>query len=375
MKIILIDNSVDTTGASKSLFNAIRSIREGGVEVECIFIHPKGSKRTTVVENAGFKAYELPIIEIRKSIISLLLYFPYLLINAYRVSRIAKKEGAGLIHVNDLYNMTALASKLFRKTKVVTHVRRMPESFPFFLYRIWSSLNIRFADKIIAVSDANKNSLPSNNKTVVIYNPLPDNERYPLYKPSPYLAKKVKILYLANYNIGKGHPYAIEILAKAMEKLVGWQFVLNIYGTDFGLEKNREYRRSLERMAFDRGLSDVVKFNSKVDDIERTMKDHDIVFNLSDSESFSRLTMEALFYGIPTIATDVGGTAEMVLNQHTGILVKRGDIDDMYEGFKSLIINDGLRQELSKNSYIYMRDKFGHSQTVEKLTCIYKSLQ
>src|SRR5436190_2794221 len=100
MIIILIDNSFDTTGASKSLFNTIREIRTKS-DIEFVYIHPKNSKRTELVREAGFKAYELPFVEIRKSIPSILLYFPYLFMNGYRISRIARREKADLIHVND----------------------------------------------------------------------------------------------------------------------------------------------------------------------------------------------------------------------------------------------------------------------------------
>ena len=55
MKIILIDNSFDTTGASKSLFNTIREIKTKS-DIEFVYIHPKNSRRTAFVRDAGFKA-------------------------------------------------------------------------------------------------------------------------------------------------------------------------------------------------------------------------------------------------------------------------------------------------------------------------------
>ena len=223
MKIILIDNSFDTTGASKSLFNTIREITSKA-DIEFVYIHPKNSKRTAFVREAGFNAYELPFVEIRKSIVSTLLYFPYLLMNGYRVSRIAKSERADLIHVNDLYNMAALVSKLFHKIRVVTHIRRMPESFPLFFHKLWSHVHIRFSDKIVAVSEANKNSMPPNNKTIVVYNPLPDKETHPFYRPKEKLNKTIRILYLANYNRGKGHQYAIDIVSIAAREFPQWKF-------------------------------------------------------------------------------------------------------------------------------------------------------
>src|ERR1051326_3292375 len=265
MKIILIDNSFDTTGASKSLFNTIREIKTKS-DIEFVYIHPKNSRRTAFVRDAGFKAYELPFVEIRKSIVSILLYFPYLLMNGYRVSKIARREKADLIHVNDLYNMAGLVSKLFYGIKVVTHIRRMPESFPLFFHKLWSHVHLRFSDKIIAVSEANRNSMPPNNKTIVVYNPLPDKEKHELYSPKANLNREIRILYLANYNRGKGHQYAIEIVSLAAREFPDWKFCLDIYGGDFGLEKNREYKRELEQMAADKDIGNLVHFNEKIND-------------------------------------------------------------------------------------------------------------
>lgn len=48
----------------------------------------------------------------------------------------------------------------------------------------------------------------------------------------------------------------------------------------------------------------------------------DMFINLSSSEGLPVSIMEAYSFGIPVIATDVGGTAEIVENQETGILLE-----------------------------------------------------
>jgi glycosyltransferase involved in cell wall biosynthesis len=231
---------------------------------------------------------------------------------------------------------------------------------------------LKYADHIIAVSAANKNALPANNKTTVIYDPLPDEEELPVYVPRPKLENSVNILYLANYTEGKGHRYALEILQKALRENKAWNFSLNFYGGEFGMKKNSDYKRSLVKLSQENGLSSIVVFKDKTTRVEETMKQYDLVMNLSDSESFSRVTLEALFYGIPVIATDVGGTREMVINEETGILVPPKVIPAMYEGFMKLISDDHLRVQLSQNAYKYVRYQFGKRNTVDKLVDVYR---
>jgi L-malate glycosyltransferase len=370
MKVLLVDNSLDSTGASKALVKTISEVRSP--DIGFVFLFPKNSKCVEATEKKGFKTYTLKLRELSKRVSNVVLYFPTLFVNTFKASRIIKNEKITIVHANDIYNMLGVSLKLFSRVKLITHIRRMPESFPSIFYKTWSRLHLKYADHIIAVSAANKNALPANNKTTVIYDPLPDEEELPVYVPRPKLENSVNILYLANYTEGKGHRYALEILQKALRENKAWNFSLNFYGGEFGMKKNSDYKRSLVKLSQENGLSSIVVFKDKTTRVEETMKQYDLVMNLSDSESFSRVTLEALFYGIPVIATDVGGTREMVINEETGILVPPKVIPAMYEGFMKLISDDHLRVQLSQNAYKYVRYQFGKRNTVDKLVDVYR---
>ena len=371
MKIVVLDNSIDTTGAANALNKSITEICSN--DLEFIFVYPSDSKNINVIKKLGFRVYPIPFVEISKRVKDLFLYFPMLIINSIRLHNLIKRENVDIVHVNDIFNMVGLFVKLFTKVKVFTHIRRMPESFPKKLYNVWAGLHVLYSDRIIAVSEANLRALPTNSKSVVIYDPLPNEEKYPSYNPKQILNNEVKILYLANYTKGKGHSYAIEIISRAKKEFPAFNFFLNFYGGDFGLHKNKGYKDSLRLIVETEGLQNNISFFDKAEDVEKVMKDHDVVLNLSDSESFSRVSLEALFYGIPLIATDVGGTNEMVLNKETGILVKPNDVLSMYNGFKQLINNDELRRKCAMNSLIFVREKFGKQSTSFKLEEIYKT--
>ncbi len=51
-------------------------------------------------------------------------------------------------------------------------------------------------------------------------------------------------------------------------------------------------------------------------------KPFDLFINVSSSEGLPVSIMEAISFGIPVIATDVGGTSEIVIKEETGILLK-----------------------------------------------------
>ena len=370
MNILLIDNSLDRTGASGALTKMISLMPSD--EVQFIFLFPKGSNCVKLAKQQGFRAYEIKYIEISKRISDLVLYLPYLLINAFKIKKLVKKEEINLVHVNDIYNMLGLTLKLISGVNVITHVRRMPESFPALVYRIWSWLHIEFASHIVAVSNANKKALPSNIKTTVVYDPLPEAEHLPLYLPRQNLNECTRILYLANYTKGKGHHYALEILRRAIIDFPGWKFSLDFYGGNFGLKKNADFKKSLMKFSEENKLTSIVRFHGEALNVEELMKSSDLVLNLSDSESFSRVTLEALFYGVPVIATDVGGTREMLINGKTGLLVSPFQIDDMYRGFREIVNGDSVRVAMAENGYNFVREKFSENKTALKMLEIYR---
>jgi len=66
--------------------------------------------------------------------------------------------------------------------------------------------------------------------------------------------------------------------------------------------------------------------------------------NKESIEGFGIVYIEAAFFGIPSIASDIGGTKEAVLHNKTGIIIN--DMNDLYKSIYDLLINDKKRIEL-----------------------------
>jgi len=77
--------------------------------------------------------------------------------------------------------------------------------------------------------------------------------------------------------------------------------------------------------------------------------------NLSKSEGISQSIMEAISYGIPCIATHVGGTPEIVVNDVSGYLVKPSDssttISKVIFNFNKLTNKEKIKLRKSTRSY------------------------
>ena len=65
-------------------------------------------------------------------------------------------------------------------------------------------------------------------------------------------------------------------------------------------------------------------------------------------EGFGIAYLEAAFFGIPSIASDVGGAKEAVLHNKTGIIID--NIDDIYQSIHDLLINPNQRKKLGSRA-------------------------
>ncbi|MFL5730276.1 MAG: glycosyltransferase family 4 protein [Cytophagaceae bacterium] len=314
------------TGGFKALLDFCIFSKE---QIDPVVVLKKGSSNKAVLESHGIKVYELPLIELSKNPVHLFLYFPYLLINTFRLRRIIFNEKIQVLHSNDLYNMLLQFSKfLFRlKIPLIVHVRMMPASFPSFFYNTWRSINTRAADRLIAVSHAIKKAYgsPANMDVVFDVKNIPEN--HPAYQFSFDGKRDFRFIYLANYIQGKGQDRALkafEILVKKNPRVC-----ITFAGGDMGIEKNMIFKKQLIERAHKVGLNDKIFFEGFVADVEMKLKMYDASLIFSESESFSLVAYESLRYGIPLIATNCGGPAELFVHGESGFLVSNTSVQEM----------------------------------------------
>ena len=362
-KIVVIENSVHVTGALKSITRTSYDLRE---YFDFVFIMPSHSVGVSYLKSKGFTAvYELPMRELSRRPFNMVLYVPFLLINAFRLRGIVQKEEAHLIHVNDLYNLLPVVLKFMGvRIPIICHVRFLPDSFPEKLFSFWVQTYLTHAKFLICVSDFLKNKLPINQKIKRIHNELPIEERLP-----PSVGNTNTILYLSNVIRGKGQEYAIEAFSNLVVSFPCWK--LRFVGGDMGLLKNKEFKTELIALCQQKGIARQVEWTDYVDDVETEYKNATIALNFSESESFSLTCVEAQFYGCPLVATQSGGPSEIIIDGQSGFLVPKRDIKAMVLAMKKLMADDLLRTTFARNGREVVRERFSIVNTSYQLKQYY----
>jgi glycosyltransferase involved in cell wall biosynthesis len=243
---------------------------------------------------------------------------------------------------------------------ILSGVRRLVGHYARERWKVW--LMGVLSHKTIAVSDAVRDKLIrdygySAEKTITIRNGV-DLRRYRRVGASDSENMKEKlgldvsdsiILCIANLNVQKRIDvliHAVHILSKHHPRV---RCVILGQGN---LEPQ------LRRLAGDLNVADRVVFAGHVDDVRPYLEAADLLALSSDKEGLPLCLGEAMAYGIPCVATDVGGSKEIVVHGQTGLLVKPGSPEALAESIGHLLAHTEERSRMGAQALSRVRTHF-----------------
>ncbi len=131
-------------------------------------------------------------------------------------------------------------------------------------------------------------------------------------------------------------------------------------------------RNELERLADVLGTASATSFLGVVDRMSDVYGHADILVNTSDHEGTPNVILEAMSHGLPVIASEVGGTPDVV-DRTRGILIERGDENGLTDAAHLLASDLSLRQRLGEAGRKYVQDNHSIKRLAEQLMEIYKA--
>lgn len=367
-KVLIIENSRYITGGFKAAFALTEALRD---MIEFHYIVPKGSKGKAILEAHQYPVTEIAMLEISKRL-KTLLYLPVLYRNSGRIIRYMAANRISVLHVNDIFNQIGTAVK-FRKPalKVIYHVRLLKSSYIAAFYRFFTKMIARYADHIICVSQAEFRDVAQPGKAVMLYDRPPVTTRLPAWQGLQNPGE-ARLLYLANYVPGKGQQLALQVIKELAATYPGVS--LHCYG-DVQQGISEDYMAALKVYVADHGLEQNVFFHGRTEDVEATMKAHDLVLNMSQSESFSFVCLEAVLYGVPLVTTNSGGPAEITDNGRMAVLTPNNDITATAAAVKAVLAAPDHYIALSKTAKDWAAGHFDFDATVAAIYRMYTENQ
>jgi len=118
------------------------------------------------------------------------------------------------------------------------------------------------------------------------------------------------------------------------------------------------------------GLADKVVFTGYIGDVRPYLEAADLFVLSSDKEGLPLALGEAMAYGLPCIATDVGGNSEIVAHGQTGLLVTPRSPEQLAEAIEYLLTRPEECHRMGANALRRVREHFNIEDSMRQLKCV-----
>jgi glycosyltransferase involved in cell wall biosynthesis len=171
---------------------------------------------------------------------------------------------------------------------------------------------------------------------------------------------------IANFNFEiKGHRYFLEAAKTVLEKIPGVEFLLVGDGP---------LRNHYEKLTHELGVEKKIHFLGERNDVPVILSNLSISVLSSTSEGLSNVILESMAAGKPVIATNVGGSREIVVDGVTGYLVPPADSQAMAKAITELLQDPDKAITMGAAGKKRVGEKFSIKAMVESYENLYKSL-
>jgi glycosyltransferase involved in cell wall biosynthesis len=353
MKVCFVVGTLARGGAEKQLVFMLRSLKELGIAADVLCL-TKGESFEDEIVNAGFNVKWVGASKYRLS-------------RLREISGALKESRASIIQSSHFYtNMYAAAagklsgipsigairSDLFYESESHSLVGNWQISMPSVLItnsqiahrrlieRGIAKEKIEFVSNVVESPNGPTNGLPRRGLNILFAGRLDENKR-----PDRFVRLAASLT--------KQFPH------------LGLRFLIAGDGV---------LRSELERTANILNLTtDTLKFLGLRQRMGEIYRRADILVSTSEREGTPNVVLEAMAHGLPVVATNAGGTAE-IIGEDRGIIVSQGDEGALAKATAELILDKELRLRLGDEGRRYVARNHSLENLKRRLNEVYQRL-
>jgi glycosyltransferase involved in cell wall biosynthesis len=141
----------------------------------------------------------------------------------------------------------------------------------------------------------------------------------------------------------KGFHRVLECLPALRRRFPGLRYL--VAG---GAGPEGDWSARLSRSVADLGLEDCVVFLGTLapEELKLPLSAADVFVLATRNEGWANVFLEAMACGLPVVATDVGGNAEVVANENLGTLLPFGDPDRLAQAIADALVREWDRDAI-----------------------------
>ena len=358
-------------GYEKNVYELSRRLVQRGYEVDILTCNTEHS--STYEELEGIHIYRIPSWNALSSTYPV----PKPSLTSFRILRRLLRKNYDVINTQTRFFITSFLGLVFAKVKKtpLVHTERgtrhsiVANKVIDLLSRAYDhsigSLIVKSATRNIGVSEAACEFLKhlGATDTQLIYNGIDTTifrKKDTNYRQKLGISNNALLItFVGRLIYAKGVQDLISVFPKIKETIPDAKLLIVGDGP---------HRANLESMAYQNDCSaDTVFLGQKnQDELIDILSATDIFVNPSYSEGLPTSVMEAASVGLSIIATDVGGTREIIADFESGMLVKIKDVEQIERKLRELFTSTELRTVLGSNARIAVNKKFDWDKITDR---------
>ncbi|MCG6156764.1 glycosyltransferase family 4 protein [Rubinisphaera margarita] len=176
---------------------------------------------------------------------------------------------------------------------------------------------------------------------------------------------------IGQIGLRKGHDTLIAALPKIAVAHPDWQFL--IIGERFsGKQESRDYFESLQAAVHQHELTARVHWLGTRSDVLGILPQTDLLIHPARQEPFGRVLLEAAITRTAIVATDVGGSREML--DDTALLVPPDDPAALATACQQVMADANLRSQLAERAAARIREQFSLQRAASEHRALWESV-
>lgn len=305
--------------------------------------------------------------------------------SAYRLSRIIRREGIALVHVNEILDVYGGIAARLAGVPCVWHIRADVSSWPSPLRKGLPRIVAGLAHRIVAVSRSVQREVfrsqgVRTRKVSVIHDAGPDPASFHPGVDGSAVRDELGVpeggflvVLVSKLVELKGHDVLIRAAPGVLATFPEARFA--IVGGELDGEHHRRYAELLRRLPQELGVGHAVTFTGFRNDIPQTMAAADVIVHCpTHPDPLPGVVLQGMALGKAVIATELGGATEEVEDGVSGLLVPAGDPGALAEALCSLLKDPDLRSSLGRAAVDRVRARFSSESFYRQLSQLYAEL-
>ena len=287
------------------------------------------------------------------------------------IYKLCKREKYDIVHTNS--TKPGIVGRIGAKLAGVPYIIHTVHGLSFHnfigfpkwhFYWMCEMFSSMFCDKIAIVNSYySKYFKAFQKKIITVYNGI----EFPSVEPKKDIETedKIKILFVGRLSAQKDPITMLNAFSLATKK--NSNLVLTIVG-------DGECYEDCRKLVEEHQIQDKVRFEGWQSEVDKYYKTHDIFITTSIYEAFGLVFLDAGYYKLPTVATNVEGIPEVIEDGITGLLSNPKDIFSISETILKLANDKTLRLTFGENAHARVVENFNVVKMIDAYNRLYKEI-